>query len=70
MLGDPSDYSVLAHSRGPCGAQCVAFAGDDLVLTGWEDGAMRLFDTYKCNAMGQIPQVLIMFVCVCVCVCV
>jgi len=53
---DLSDYSVLAHVRGPCAAQCVTFAGDDLVLTGWEDGAMRLYDAYNCNAMGQIPK--------------
>ena len=53
---DLSDYSVLAHARGSCGAQVVTFAGDDILLTGWEDGAVRLFDANNCNSIGQMPK--------------
>ncbi len=40
---DLSDYAVIARARGPCAGAALAFAGDDKLVTGWEDGALRIY---------------------------
>lgn len=43
-LWDLSDYTVISEAHGPCAATCLAFASDGLLVAGWKDGALRVFD--------------------------
>jgi len=53
---DLSDYTVLGFTRGACAATCLCWTPEDLILTGWEDGAMRIFTATNCEPKGQIPK--------------
>ena len=53
---DLSDYSVVARARGPCGASAVAFAGDERLVTGWEDGAVRIYSALSGDLVSQIAK--------------
>ncbi len=53
---DLSDYSVIAHARGPCAASAVFFEGTTRVFTGWEDGSMRILSAVNGDCVGQIMK--------------
>lgn len=53
---DLSDYSVLAFARGPCGATAVTFDGDETLLTGWEDGAVRVLSAVTGDSKASIAK--------------
>jgi WD40 repeat protein len=53
---DLTDYSVLVSARGPSEGTCVVWFGEDKVLTGWADGAVRIYAAADGAPMGQIPK--------------
>ncbi len=53
---DLSDYSVIAHARGPCAASAVYFEGTSRVITGWEDGSLRILSATNGECIKQITK--------------
>lgn len=66
---DLSDYSVIAHARGPCAASAVTLDRQDRLLVGFEDGGVRFYDVRTGDMLQQITKCHRGSVTVSVCVC-
>jgi len=50
-----SEYTLVAQNTEPCEGLCIAI-GDNLLVTGWEDGYMRGYDAASGHRVWEVPN--------------